>query len=107
MQWIPELDYCAPGVPIVLVGLRKDKRDDDQLSESRPAKRVALATSNGSALAQKIGALSFLECSSFTGEGVSEVFVLAARAALWGPKRAIVKQKKRRARTQRERCVLL
>lgn len=41
----------------------------------------------GSAVAQKIGARLYLECSARTGEGVREVFQHATRAALLKPKR--------------------
>lgn len=36
----------------------------------------------GMAVAQKIGAKHYLECSAKTGEGVREVFQYATRAAL-------------------------
>jgi Ras family protein A len=38
------------------------------------------------AVAQKIGARSYLECSAKSGEGVKEVFQYATRAALLSPK---------------------
>lgn len=41
----------------------------------------------GQAVAQKIGARMYLECSARTGEGVREVFQHATRAALLKPKR--------------------
>ena len=43
---------------------------------------AALARSQGMAVAQKIGAKHYLECSAKTGEGVREVFQYATRAAL-------------------------
>lgn len=36
----------------------------------------------GMAVAQKVGAKQYLECSAKTGEGVREVFQYATRAAL-------------------------
>ena len=41
----------------------------------------------GTAVAQKIGARQYLECSARSGEGVREVFQTATRAALLKPKR--------------------
>jgi hypothetical protein len=41
-----------------------------------------IGTCQGMAVAQKIGAKYYLECSAKTGEGVREVFLFATRAAL-------------------------
>jgi Ras family protein A len=41
----------------------------------------------GMAIAQKIGAKHYLECSAKTGEGVREVFQYATRAALLRPQK--------------------
>ncbi len=46
----------------------------------------------GGAMAEKIGAWCYLECSAKTKEGLREVFVNAARAALGTKKRRGKKQ---------------
>ncbi|KAH7146932.1 P-loop containing nucleoside triphosphate hydrolase protein [Dactylonectria estremocensis] len=104
-RWLPELDHSAPGVPIILVGLQKDRRDDADLDEPSSTKRF-ISKKEGDKLARRIRAVAFIECSSVTGEGVEEVFEAAARAALCGPKRKNVKQKKLRARWRLRQCVL-
>ncbi|KFY15268.1 hypothetical protein V492_02108 [Pseudogymnoascus sp. VKM F-4246] len=93
-RWLPQVDYSAPGVPIVLVGLRKDTRDKPDIDGSKKA--TFISTEMGDRLAHKIGAFAFVECSSFNGEGVSEVFEAAARAAIYGPPRKVKKKRKDR-----------
>lgn len=105
------LHFCQ-NLPIILVGCKKDLRRDPKIIEelrktsqrpvspeevrcSRPfASPAECARSKtipnplyflsfqGMAVAQKIGAARYLECSAKTGEGVREVFEHATRAAL-------------------------
>ncbi|EDO15244.1 hypothetical protein Kpol_1029p18 [Vanderwaltozyma polyspora DSM 70294] len=75
-KWSEEsLRYC-PDAPIILVGLKKDLRnnntDGDDLVRSEDAETVA----------RQIGAKKYLECSALTGEGVDSVFELATRTSL-------------------------
>jgi Rho family protein len=73
---------CA-GVPTILVGLKKDLRDDPVAIEEMRKKSLRFVTAHdGEAIARKIGAKRYLECSSLTGEGVDDVFEAATRAAL-------------------------
>jgi Ras family protein A len=60
---------CLPGPSVWLPCLQRTKL-------------VLLCHLQGQAVAQKIGALMYLECSARTGEGVREVFQQATRAAL-------------------------
>jgi len=72
-KWVPEvLRYCA-GVPLVLVGCKSDLRETSQ----RP-----VTWEEGMAVAQKIGAVKYLECSAKSGEGVREVLKNGACVAL-------------------------
>ena len=94
------MHFC-PNLPIILVGCKKDLRRDPRVIEELrktsqrpvtpeevrlfycPAKQPAnVFPSQGMAVAQKIGAKHYLECSAKTGEGVREVFQYATRAAL-------------------------
>ncbi|KAI0447638.1 GTP-binding protein rho2 [Xylaria telfairii] len=82
-KWIPEATERCPGVPIILVGLKKDLRDDPHTIEEMRKKSLKFVTERqGEAVAQEIGARKYLECSSLTGEGVDDVFEAATRAAL-------------------------
>ncbi|MCJ1335227.1 Rho GTPase [Bachmanniomyces sp. S44760] len=82
-KWIEEANERCPGVPIILVGLKKDTRDDPVVQEEMRKKSLRFLTSkDGSDVAHEIGARKYLECSSLTGEGVDDVFEAATRAAL-------------------------
>jgi Rho family protein len=70
-------------VPIILVGLKKDLRDDPVAIEEMRKKSLKFVTERqGETVAQEIGARKYLECSSLSGEGVDDVFEAATRAAL-------------------------
>ncbi|KAG8730122.1 GTP-binding protein Rho1, partial [Ceratobasidium sp. 414] len=97
--WVPEVKHFCPDLPFILVGCKKDLRHDPKTIEKlrRTSQRpvtpeevghVSIApfphpeTMQGMAVAQKIGACHYLECSSRTGEGVRDVFQYATREAL-------------------------
>ena len=50
--------------------------------ELAKAKQEPVKTEDGRAMAEKIGAFAYLECSAKLNEGVREVFETATRAAL-------------------------
>ncbi|KAI1258602.1 Rho2 GTPase [Xylariaceae sp. FL1019] len=82
-KWINEATERCPNVPIILVGLKKDLRDDPVAIEEMRKKSLKFVTERqGEAAAQEIGARKYLECSSLSGEGVDDVFEAATRAAL-------------------------
>jgi Ras family protein A len=94
------MHFCQ-GLPVILVGCKKDlRRDPKTIEELRKTSQrpvtpeevghclffrwvlVAYRFLQGMAVAQKIGARHYLECSAKSGEGVREVFQYATRAAL-------------------------
>jgi Rho family protein len=82
-QWIAEARDRCPDVPIILVGLKKDLREDPLAIEEMRKKSLRFVSSkDGSDIAAQVGARKYLECSSLTGEGVDDVFEAATRAAL-------------------------
>ncbi|KKA26301.1 hypothetical protein TD95_001772, partial [Thielaviopsis punctulata] len=82
-KWIEEVTRICPGVPIILVGLKKDLREDPvAIEEQRKKSLPFVSTTQGEHVAKEIGARRYLECSSLTGEGVDDVFEAATRAAL-------------------------
>ncbi|KAJ3402715.1 GTP-binding protein Rho1 [Chytridiales sp. JEL 0842] len=82
-KWISEVLHFCAGLPIILVGCKKDLRNDPRLIEElRKTGQAPVTPEQGQAVAEKIGAYKYLECSARTGEGVKEVFQHATRAAL-------------------------
>ena len=82
-QWVEEANERCPGVPIILVGLKKDLREDPMAKEEMRKKSMNFTTeTEGNNAAREIGARKYLECSSLTGDGVDDVFEAATRAAL-------------------------
>lgn len=82
-KWLDEiLEYC-PGVKLVLVALKCDLREDRTVKER--LQRYGTHTvqyEEGLAVARRIRASRYLECSSKHNRGVSEVFHEAARVSL-------------------------
>jgi Rho family, other len=83
LQWVEEASRLCPGVPIILVGLKKDLREDPVAIEEMRKKSLRFLTEHeGEQAAREISARKYLECSSLSGEGVDDVFEAATRAAL-------------------------
>jgi Rho family protein len=82
-KWIREATRLCAGVPTIVVGLKKDLRDDPvAIEEMRKNSLRFVAAQDGEAITREIGAKRYLECSSLSGEGVDDVFEAATRAAL-------------------------
>jgi Ras family protein A len=100
-QWISEVLHFCQGLPIILVGCKKDLRFDQKTIEElhktsqKPVTPEQVSTFSTATLhhftntppqaedvRKKIGAQKYLECSAKTNEGVREVFEHATRAAL-------------------------
>uniref|UniRef100_UPI00398F1B29 rho-related GTP-binding protein RhoB n=1 Tax=Pristiophorus japonicus TaxID=55135 RepID=UPI00398F1B29 len=82
-KWVPEVKHFCPNVPIILVANKKDLRNDENVrNELARMKQEPVKTEDGRAMAVRIGAYDYLECSAKTKEGVREVFETATRAAL-------------------------
>ena len=59
-------EHCSK-VPIVLVGMKLDLRDDRETHERLKAKELAPITFHqGMQLAMEVGAVNYLECSAIT-----------------------------------------
>lgn len=82
-KWTPEVKHFCPNVPIILVGNKKDLRNDpNTIKELSKMKQEPVKPEEGRAMAEKINAFAYLECSAKSKEGVREVFETATRAAL-------------------------
>jgi len=82
-KWIDEAREKCPDAPVILVGLKKDLREDPSAIEEMRMRSMRFVTPReGQEMAHEAGARKYLECSSLTGEGVDDVFEAATRAAL-------------------------
>ncbi|XP_059805334.1 ras-like GTP-binding protein RHO [Hypanus sabinus] len=82
-KWVPEVRHFCPGVPVLLVGNKRDLRADERTRrELARSKKEPVRWEEGRAVADKVGAYAYLECSAKTKEGVWEVFETATRATL-------------------------
>ncbi|EXX51634.1 putative Rho GTPase Rho 2 [Rhizophagus irregularis] len=82
-KWIDEVNSLCPGVPVILVGLKKDLRDDEARIAEMQKKGISFVDpKQAEVIAKQIGARKYLECSALTGENVDNVFEAASRAAL-------------------------
>ncbi|KAJ8312114.1 LOW QUALITY PROTEIN: hypothetical protein KUTeg_009487 [Tegillarca granosa] len=99
-KWTPEVKHFCPKVPIVLVGNKIDLRNDTETErELSYHKQKPVRTEDGKAVADRINAYSFVECSAKTLEGIVEVFETATKAVL--------QKKKRKPLNHKKQCILL
>ncbi|KAI3405738.1 RHO3 [Candida oxycetoniae] len=92
-KWVGEIaDHCE-GVKLVLVALKCDLRNNEDTSDenfqatsgnpySSSQQKRMITYDEGLAVAKRIGALRYLECSAKKNRGVNEAFSEAARCAL-------------------------
>ncbi|KAK6303622.1 hypothetical protein J4Q44_G00260760 [Coregonus suidteri] len=82
-KWTPEVKHFCPNVPIILVGNKKDLRNDEHTRrELAKMKQEPVKPEEARDMANRIGAFGYMECSAKTKDGVREVFEMATRAAL-------------------------
>lgn len=82
-KWWPEIQHHAPGVPIILVGTKSDLRNDESMKAQLASKGLGVVSQEAARDRQKeIQAVSYMECSALTQEGLKNVFDEAIRASL-------------------------
>lgn len=74
-KWLPEVAHYCPDIPIILVALKIDLRDDISSQQYLESKgQVAIEPAAGRKMASRIAAYEYMECSARTGQGTSEIF---------------------------------
>jgi len=74
-KWLEEVRKSNPAAPFVLVGTKRDLRDDRKVVAELQANGLAPITpEEGEALSKKLGAIGFFECSALEGRGITEIF---------------------------------
>ncbi|KAF0379025.1 Cell division control protein 42 [Gigaspora margarita] len=65
--WVPEVRHYCPGIPYLIVGTQIELRDDPLVVEKLSQQRMSPITlKQGDNLAQKLGAIKYVECSALT-----------------------------------------
>lgn len=97
--WVPEIKLFCPTVPIILVATKSELRDDEDIRKKLATQGYEpINTIEGKALAARIGAYAYLECSAKTKEGVDTALDIISQCAF--------NEKKRRKRHCRS-CQIL
>ncbi|KAG6926302.1 ras -like protein family member U, partial [Chelydra serpentina] len=82
-KWVPELSRLCPAAPLLLVGTQSDLRQDVQVLIRLARRREKpVAEPAARALAQRVGAVGYVECSALTQQNLKEVFDTAILAGL-------------------------
>ncbi|XP_062332581.1 rho-related GTP-binding protein RhoG-like [Osmerus eperlanus] len=84
LKWHSEVSHHCTAVPILLVGTKKDLREDmETVKKLKEQGLVPSTQQQGGGLAKQIGAVKYMECSSLQQDGVRDVFAEAVRAVLY------------------------
>ena len=80
-KWVIEIKDHCPNVPFLLVGTKIDLREDTTTTSALSERGLAVISyQQGSQLANEIGAIKYMECSSLNQIGLKELFEETIRA---------------------------
>ncbi|TPX32406.1 hypothetical protein SmJEL517_g04449 [Synchytrium microbalum] len=92
-KWISEVNHFCKDLPFLLVGCKVDLRDDPKtIEELRKTNQSPVTTQQGKAVADRIHAYRYIECSARNNYNVKEVFEHATRAGLTVTRRSSKKR---------------
>jgi len=80
-KWAPEVHHYIPNIPHILVGTKVDLREAKH-PDPNSGKFEPITPEQGKVMASQIGATKYMEVSSKTGFGVSEVYNEAVNQVL-------------------------
>merc|ERR1712139_295916 len=105
--WYPELTRHAPTIPVLLVGTKKDLREDPETGQRLSQKRLRPVDSNAAEnLASELGLSGYHECSALTQEGLKETMDHAIKIVLAKIEAGEANQKRARDRRRRWQCAI-
>lgn len=82
-KWIKEVRRHCPGVPVILVGTKADKREDPvTLKELKCKGKRPMSRSDGNKLLSQIKGACYVECSALTQLNIKTAFDEAIAAGL-------------------------
>ncbi|XP_052769121.1 cell division control protein 42 homolog [Mya arenaria] len=82
-KWVPEVRKHSPDAPIILVGTQCDLRNDVKvLIELAHYNEKPITEETAKQLAERIGAIDYVECSALTQKNLKEVFDSAILSSL-------------------------
>ncbi|CAG8654820.1 3749_t:CDS:2, partial [Racocetra persica] len=85
-KWVLEVHHHCPDIPFLIVGTQIELREDPLVIEKLARQKIRPITSEeGKRLAQELGAVKYVECSTVTQKGLKNVFDEAIVAALEPP----------------------
>ncbi|GMM38826.1 Rho family GTPase [Saccharomycopsis crataegensis] len=103
-KWVGEIAEHCQGVALVLVALKCDLRANEDPEDAAAGRgRSLISYEEGFAMAKKIGALKYLECSAKKNRGVNEAFTEAARCALSAKPKGVAEE----AEEEKAGCVIM
>ena len=104
-KWYPEVSHHCPGVPVILIGNKVDLRDDPEtIQHLNELRQQPVSLTQGLAIAKKIGAIKYMECSAKTGKGLKEIFQTAAEVVVTPE---IYQQRDGKDKKKKSKCLML
>ncbi|XP_062328589.1 LOW QUALITY PROTEIN: ras homolog family member Ub [Osmerus eperlanus] len=97
-KWVPEIRRRCPLTPVLLVGTQCDLRQDVKvLIDLARRREQPVAEADARALADKVGAVTYVECSALTQKNLKEVFDAAIAVGLRNSERRARRERKVRS----------
>jgi GTPase SAR1 family protein len=82
-HWCFETQHYCPRCPVILVGTKKELRNNPSFIELNETNLEPISLEEGYSMAEAIKAFAYMECSALTGEGMDELLTAAAKASFW------------------------
>jgi len=108
-KWAPEVHHYVANIPHILVGTKIDLREA-KAPDPNSGKYEPISYEQGKAMADEIGAVRYMEVSSKTGKGVTDVFKEAVdmvQKEREGESHAVTTTKNNNKKKKKDGCILL